>query len=1679
MRILARAPRLLIAVGLLSIASRGIADTSVGGTISTDTTWHQVDSPFVLTSTVFVEGAASPTLTIEAGVTVKIPSGMGLYIGNAQAGNLIAVGSAGSPITFTSTGATTAGSWESVRLMTHAGATTHLSFVTVKYAGQNGWPGINVDTSSPAIDNCTVQNNAVAGVWIRGASSATLSTSTISNNPTGILINTPATPSLTTLTISNNTGFAISMDSKVTLTAASGVTATGNGTNGVQVNGNVDVTTTWKKFGLTYYPSGQVWVSGATTPILTIKPGITVKFPSGGSFIVGNGSLGNLQAVGTSASPITITTTSGTPVAGSFEGIRFYSQTVAASKVQYATLSYAGQNGFGGVYIDTCSPTIDNSTIQTNATAGIRIVGTASPTISNSTITGNPTGISITYPATPTLTTLAITNNTGFPISMDAKITLPSVSGITATGNGTNGLQLNGNVDITTTWKNFGLVYYPSGQVWVSGAATPILTLQAGLTVKFPSGGSFIVGNGSPGNLQAVGTSASPITITTTSGTPVAGSLEGIRFYNQTVAASKVQYVTLSYAGQNGFGGVYIDTCSPTIDNATIQNNATAGVRVVGTASPTISNSTITGNPTGISVSYPATPSLTTLTISNNAGFPIVMDSKVTLPTVSGITATGNGTNGVQVSGNVDVTTTWKNFGLVYYPTGQVWVSSATTPVLTVTAGLTVKFPSSGSFIVGNGSPGNLQAVGTASQPITITTTSGTPVPGSFEGIRFYSQTVAASKVQYATVSYAGQNGFGGVYIDTCSPTIDNTTIQNAANQGLRVVGTASPTVSNSTITGSPTGISISYPAAPSLTTLTVSNNTGFAFVMDAKVTLPTVSGITATGNGTNGVQVNGNVDVTTTWKKFGLTYYPSGQVWVSGATTPILTINPGVTVKFPSGGSFIVGNGSPGNLQAVGTSASPITITTTSGTPVAGSFEGFRFYSQTVAASKVQYATLSYAGQDGFGGIYVNLASPTIDHVTLQNNAIAGIRTDGGSPTITNCNFSGNTIGLSNTTPTIPIIARRNYWNSLDGPFGTGGQGVSTGVLYDPWLGTAASSPNFFNAFTLGNTTFNPTLSINANFSFTTTQSGNWTLKVYNASSALIRTISGTGTSGSPVWDGKNDSGTLQPDGAYTYQADSTAGANVAAPVRGKVTINSTLQLTISNVAITPPFFSPNGDGVQDTTTFTAQTSFDGANWTVTVKKPNGNTVRTGTGTTTSGVSYTWDGKNGSGVVQADAVYTFNLTVTDGTSSANASISGTLDNTPPTASLTIPADGGTVSNVYANGSTDVVVTGSVADLNFSNWTTDYGAGANPTSFNPISSGTAPVTNGPLGTWATGALTNGLYTVRLQAFDKAGNKTVVSPKSTVGNFSLLPNVNQLNSVTGESATLTSIVPFSLTETIVLKNAAGGVARTLLNGVLRPAATYNDVWNDRSDAGTVLPDGPYFSVATVTDGTHTLVYDLTTTSFIDDGYQYGVTTGTSYDFFNNKPLTFTYNFSRPGRVSIGLAPTADPHTGCPPPEYCVLLDKYEESGLHTVYFGGADPSGRYVADAENFTAAWSLRSNFAKNAIVLYGTKPVITNLTLTPAMYGPDVSDQDVEFDLATYLNQNVTITLTFVNQASVSALRTVTLTNHAPGHVLASWDGLADNGMWVAPGFYTCTVTVTDSIGNSSSSQLMTTILY
>src|SRR5215831_10596701 len=218
------------------LAASGLAaQTNVSGTISTNTTWTVAGSPYIVTGDVFVENsAAAPVLTIQAGVTVKFNAGFSLWIGNSYPGSLQAVGTSASPITFTANGSTSPGFWRGIRIRPSA-TSTQISYATVSYGGLTGnWGGIHIESSSPTISNVTVSNNSHSGISISGGS-ASISASTISSNPTGIMTWNLATPSLQTLTISNNTGFAISQDCNQTMAALSGLTLTGNGTNGIEL----------------------------------------------------------------------------------------------------------------------------------------------------------------------------------------------------------------------------------------------------------------------------------------------------------------------------------------------------------------------------------------------------------------------------------------------------------------------------------------------------------------------------------------------------------------------------------------------------------------------------------------------------------------------------------------------------------------------------------------------------------------------------------------------------------------------------------------------------------------------------------------------------------------------------------------------------------------------------------------------------------------------------------------------------------------------------------------------------------------------------------------------------------------------------------------------------------------------------------------------------------------------------------------------------------------------------------------------------------------------------------------------------------------------------------------------------------------------------------------------------
>ena len=157
--------------------------------IVTNTTWYKVNSPYIISSE--VEVAATATLTIEAGVVVKFKSGKSLSV----AGHLVAQGTSGDPIIFTSDNSSkAAGDWGGLRFRGTATSTLYgaqlylkgsiLKYCTVEYAGYNQNGAVYLTGgATPYIENCTIKHSYSAGIFGENLSdSLVVKNSTVSNN---------------------------------------------------------------------------------------------------------------------------------------------------------------------------------------------------------------------------------------------------------------------------------------------------------------------------------------------------------------------------------------------------------------------------------------------------------------------------------------------------------------------------------------------------------------------------------------------------------------------------------------------------------------------------------------------------------------------------------------------------------------------------------------------------------------------------------------------------------------------------------------------------------------------------------------------------------------------------------------------------------------------------------------------------------------------------------------------------------------------------------------------------------------------------------------------------------------------------------------------------------------------------------------------------------------------------------------------------------------------------------------------------------------------------------------------------------------------------------------------------------------------------------------------------------
>jgi len=525
---------------------------------------------------------------------------------------------------------------------------------------------------------------------------------------------------------------------------------------------------------------------------------------------------------------------------------------------------------------------------------------------------------------------------------------------------GATGTTIEGGiVSADTTWKKSDSPFTVKGDIRIEGATSPKLTIEAGAVVRFEDGAGLTIGYSGAGTLIAQGTKESPI-LMTAAGNKAAGAWPGIIFYSQNVAGqSKLSYLTIEYAGSDSDGAVtLLDTTVP-FEQVTIRNSQGVGIE---------------GNGKG-----GLAEGSTCVNAINNGTFGISMYPNfiANIPELG--TYTGNPAGAVEVQGGMlEKSGTWGNIGEAYVVVDDVRVEGTLKPVLTITEGTKVVFNKDVALTMGYGNDGALAIKGTEASPVQLTSAQTTKAKGDWDGIWFYDKTTDGStKFEWAEIAYAGSHGdsWGAINIDNAKITLNHVKIHDSISSGIAMVGSGQLDAASAA--------------------LTITGNDRFAVfsTFQAATTVPLAES-DYSNNTAGGVNIQtGYVETTATLRAINAPYIVNYDIRVESDTNPVLTIEPGTTMKFNGDTGLAIGYSTGGGLIAVGTAEKPI-VFTANGDTTPGYWAGLAFWGNTLDSStELKYVTVEYGGVTNYANIMIYECAPKISEATISKSAGWGIK--------------------------------------------------------------------------------------------------------------------------------------------------------------------------------------------------------------------------------------------------------------------------------------------------------------------------------------------------------------------------------------------------------------------------------------------------------------------------------------------------------------------------------------------------------------------------------------------------------------------------------------------------------------------------------------------------------------
>lgn len=471
-----------------------------------------------------------------------------------------------------------------------------------------------------------------------------------------------------------------------------------------------------------------------------------------------------------------------------------------------------------------------------------------------------------------------------------------------------------------------------------------LLIVEPCSTIKMPDGGVISVRDG--GAIRMLGTAELPIKVT--SGKPVKarGDHSGIEIYDTSVGPNNaLQHVTVEYGGAGGYGMLWLQAgASAAITDSAFQQSSDHGLVVETDAElrEFTGNAVIDNAKGALRIAPRGAGQLGPGTYAPNDVDQILLD--------------GAGVNS---------DSTWLAHDAPYVSVSGFEVTTPSGSArLTVSAGATIRL-GNGAIVSVRDNAG-LTMVGTADQPITLTSNKAVGSPGDWAEIDIYDASAdLLNEFDHVVLEYGGSSVYGQLWVDSgASVAVRNSIIRDGADTGVYVAaGGELREFADNTVTGNAKG----------------------AVRLWANAVDQLQAG-TYGPNGVDGIIVEDDtVDHDCQWQDHGVPYiFITGMRVRNDSGSALLEILAGAELRVGDGG--ILGVQDNGGLRLSGTADMPVRITSAKPAPAPGDWAEIDLYASSVGPENVfTYAEIAYGGGNVYGQVWVeSSAAVTLDHVTF-----------------------------------------------------------------------------------------------------------------------------------------------------------------------------------------------------------------------------------------------------------------------------------------------------------------------------------------------------------------------------------------------------------------------------------------------------------------------------------------------------------------------------------------------------------------------------------------------------------------------------------------------------------------------------------------------------------------------